>query len=103
MRGPRAAKAIRITACFMGLMTLVAVLFSAVYIAAEAGHDCCGEGCPICACIRQCENTLFGAGDGTRAQYICIIPLIPVLLAAAFLTAAIPGETPVSGKVRLNN
>ena len=103
MRGPNAAKAIRITAGVMGLMMLVIVLYSAVYIAAEADHDCCGEDCPVCACIHQCEITLRGAGGGAQVQLTCIIPIIPVLLAAAFLTAAIPGETPVSGKVRLNN
>lgn len=42
------------------LVLLVAfiMLFSVLYIALEAEHDCCGEGCAICAQIRVCEDLL---------------------------------------------
>ncbi len=93
----------RITAAITGLMMLVMVLFSAFYIAAESDHECCGEDCPICACIHQCENTLHGIGDGTAVRSAAATPVILVLLAAAFAIPAVSQDTLISGKVRLNN
>ncbi len=42
------------------LVLLVAfiMLFSVLFIALEADHDCCGEDCAICAQIQVCENLL---------------------------------------------
>lgn len=42
------------------LVLLVAfiMLFSVLYIALEADHDCCGEDCAICAQIRVCEELI---------------------------------------------
>ena len=51
MRDYRSANSRKIAAGIMGFMMLAFVLFSAFYIAAEAEHDCEGEGCPICVCI----------------------------------------------------
>ncbi len=87
----------------MGAMMLVTLLFSAFYIACEADHECCGEGCLICACIRQCENTLRGIGSGTEERLSAVYPVFPVLFAAVLCAAAALSETPVSRKARLNN
>ena len=103
MRNSSAAKVLRITAGIMGLMMLVLVLFSSFYIAAEADHDCCGEDCPICACIHQCENTLRGIGDGAAVRSAAVAPVILILFAAAFVIATASQDTLVSRKVRLNN
>ncbi len=103
MRNSNASKVLRITAGIMGLMMLFIVLFSAFYVAAEAGHDCSGEECPICSCIQYCENTLCGIGGGTTAQISFIIPVLFILLIAGIFTAAVPQESLVSRKVRLNN
>jgi hypothetical protein len=42
------------------LVLLVAciMLFSVLFIALEADHDCCGEGCAVCAQIQVCEDLL---------------------------------------------
>ena len=103
MRNPGASKVLRITAGIMGVMMLFIVLFSAFYIAAEADHDCCGEDCPICACIHQCENILRGIGDGAAVRCAAVAPVILILFAAAFVIAAFSQDTLVSRKVRLNN
>ena len=103
MRNSNTSKCFRIAAGVIGLMMLVFVLFSAFYIAAEADHDCCGDDCPVCSCIRNCENTLRGIGEGAALQLSAVITVLFVLLIAAVLAAAIPQETPVSRKVRLNN
>ncbi len=86
----------------MAMMLLFIILFSAFYIAAEAGHDCCGEDCHICACIRLCKNTLRGVSEGTPALAVCIA-FIAALIPAAFIITETAKDTPVSDKVRLNN
>lgn len=103
MRNSSTSKVLRITAGIMGLMMLFIVLFSSFYIAAEADHDCCGEDCPICACIHQCENTLRCIGDGISVLSSGIILFLFVLLAAALFVTAAPSDTLISRKVRLNN
>ena len=103
MRNSNSALTRRIAAGIMGLMMLVIVLFSAFYIAAETDHDCCGEDCPICACIHQCENILRGIGDGAAVRSAAVAPVILILFAAAFVIAAVSQDTLVSRKVRLNN
>ena len=42
------------------LVLLVAflMLFSVLFIALEADHDCCGDGCAVCAQIQVCEDLL---------------------------------------------
>ena len=103
MRNSSTAKVLRITAGIMGLMMLFIVLFSAFYIAAETDHDCCGEDCPICACIHQCENTLRGIGGGVAVRSGAVAPVIFVFFVAAFVITAVSQDTLVSRKVRLNN
>ena len=40
------------------LVLLVAciMIFSVLFIALEADHNCCGEGCAVCAQIQVCED-----------------------------------------------
>ena len=52
--------------CFMtrllAAVLAVVMLFSAVYIAVEADHDCFGDDCAICRQISICENLLKSLG-----------------------------------------
>lgn len=45
-------------AAVLALLLAFFMLFSILYIALEADHDCCGEDCAVCAAIRTCENLL---------------------------------------------
>lgn len=103
MRDPNVSGIIKITAGVMGLMMLAVVLFSAFHIAAEADHDCTGNDCPVCACIRQCESTLRGIGGGITVLSCAAVPFLLFLLAAPVLVAAVSSDTLISRKVRLNN
>ncbi len=93
----------KIIAAIMGVMMLVVVLVSASYVAVESGHDCTGEGCPICACINQCENTLRQVGGGVDFQADTVLPVVFILIMAVSGSAILTAETPVSRKIRLNN
>ena len=103
MRNSNVSNAKRIAAGVIGLMMLVIFLFSTFYIAAEADHDCCGENCPVCTCIRACENTLRGVDTGTASQLSAILPIFFALFIGALFVTAIPQDTLISRKVRLNN
>ena len=48
----------KIVAIFLAVTVVFVMFYSALFIAAEADHDCVGENCPICYQISVCENTL---------------------------------------------
>ena len=48
----------RIAALLFAVTILVIMLYSAFFVAAEADHDCVGEGCLICYQVDACQNTL---------------------------------------------
>ncbi len=103
MRFSNAQGSVRIAAGALCALLAAALLFSAFFAAAEADHDCSGEDCPVCACVRMCERTLRGLGGGRIVLLSCAAPAFFLFFAAAFTAASFPRETPVSGKVRLNN
>ena len=45
-------------ASVLALLVAFIMLFSVLFIALEADHDCCGEGCAVCAQIQVCEDLL---------------------------------------------
>ena len=90
-------------AAFLAVTILLVLLFSAVFIAAEADHDCAGENCPICAQIAVCQNILK-----TFSLAVCIAAFPAVfsytLCRGSFAcTDAILRNTLVSLKVKLTN
>ena len=97
------SKSKRIISGFIAFLMLAVMLFSAFYIAAEADHDCTGHDCPICACIQQCENTLYQIGNGAAIQFSAVLPILFALLFVTVWTFSPRMETPVTRKVRLNN
>lgn len=103
MRDSKIFKSGRIAAGIMGLLLLITVLFSAFFIAAEADHDCRGDDCPVCACVRQCENTIHQIGSGTAASVSVILPIFFFLILSVRFTADFLRGTPVSRKIRMNN
>lgn len=50
----------RMLALVMAAAILFVVLTSAFFIAAEADHDCIGDGCEICCQINVCRTVLKG-------------------------------------------
>ena len=89
MRRSSRSRAKRIAAGILALTALVVLLFTAFYPAAEADHDCEGEDCPICACIRQCAAILRGIGDGAEMVQPVAIVCIGGLLYATIMTLVI--------------
>lgn len=90
-------------AALTGLVVVLTVLLSAAFIAKEAGHDCAGHDCPVCASIAQCENTIRRIGSGLLPVIAVAVALVCALQIHLLIPSAAPALTPVSRKVRLNN
>ena len=93
--------------CFMtrllAAVLAVVMLFSAVYIAVEADHDCSGEDCAICRQISICENLLKSLGLAGTAAAISAVLTYTVCRAILPCTEMIGTLTLVSLKVNLSN
>ncbi len=87
----------------MALMMLAVLLVSASFIAAETGHDCCGDDCPICECIMLCEIALRQIDISAALQAAVTLPVIFFCISFFVSGCNYCRETPVSRKVRLNN
>jgi len=54
-------RAYRVIKAAIALIMVLFVLFSFVFIIAEADHSCAGEDCPICYQLSVCEGFLKSA------------------------------------------
>ena len=103
MHGAGVTGAKRIAAGIMGLTLLLVILLSALFLIAEADHDCAGEDCPICACLQLCSNVLRRFGGAVFVLLSVAAPVILLLFAAVSGAAVFAQETPVSRRIRLND
>ncbi|MBQ7645754.1 MAG: hypothetical protein IJS94_00655 [Clostridia bacterium] len=91
----------RFAAAILAAFILVAVAASLFIVVHEADHDCIGEGCPICAVVAVCQNTLKTLSG---ALAVCAAIAASVCFAEILITvfnASFHSETPVSLKVKL--
>ncbi len=87
------------------ISALLAVVFalSLAYLAVEAEHHCTGKDCPVCHNIQVCIRVLTGTAG------LCVLGALVLQSAVARATpfvphpAALPAQTLVSLKVKLNN
>ncbi len=88
-----------------GAAAFIAALFffSAFFVLIEADHDCCGAGCPICACIHQYENLLRLFGSSLLPAVVQLSGLVLFVLSRTQTVLFFASITPVSQKVRLND
>lgn len=100
----------RIAALLLAVTILVIMLYSAFFVAAEADHDCVGEGCPICYQVDACQNTLKSL---SLAVCVTAVAVCVTAVAVAFTyilcrcislcTDYAQRDTLVSLKVKLSN
>ena len=93
--------------CFMtrllAAVLAVVMLFSAVYIAVEADHDCSGEDCAICHQIGVCENLLKSLGLAGAAAAVTAAFTYTMCRAILPRAKTIGTLTLVALKVKLSN
>lgn len=56
------------SAMILCVMFILVTWFSLFYVAKEENHICTGEDCPICACVRQVEQTIKNLELGQICQ-----------------------------------
>ncbi len=78
-------------------------LFSHFYLAMEAGHDCDGEDCPICACMTICEGVLHQVGGAAPLVAAIIFFIGFIFLDMPIIrTSSVINSSLVAKKVRLD-
>ena len=82
---------------------LFIMMFSVLFIAEHADHDCTGDDCPVCACLQQCEMMFRGLETGMTAGAGVYLPLLFLIISVSLLCHFVAERTPVAIKVRLNN
>lgn len=102
-RGGDMAKNKRIISVFLAFSIIFVMIFSAVYIASEASHECPGEECLICLHIDICKSvfTVLKFFVAVLLIFKAILRfIISVSEKTAFFTEAV---TLVSLKVKLSD
>lgn len=103
MQNPIISKYKRFAAGVMVFVMLAIMFFSSFYIAIESKHDCIGEHCHICVCIRYCEKAIHQVADETVLKIATAFLLVFLTVFAFVFASEFMHETIVSRKVRLNN
>jgi hypothetical protein len=65
-----------ITARFFAVAITLVLLLSIAFLVKEASHECTGAGCPICAMMEQCSNTIRLLGTGAMMGALVTFPCL---------------------------
>ena len=93
----------RTTAIALTVLVVFAMLLSAFFIAFEAGHDCPGDGCSICAVISACCDFIRKLLP-LAAAFFAPIAAIPALVTLPLRCCGGPcTATPAAQKIKMLN
>ena len=93
----------RIISLIVAVAVIFVMLYSVLYIAAEANHDCVGENCPICYQISVCENTLKNLSLAVCAVAFAAAFTYTLCRSISACADVTPSYTLVSLKVKLTD
>ncbi len=96
-------KRIRIIALLLALAVAFVMLFSAIYIVAEADHDCTGIHCSICAHIQVCKTNLKNLSTALTIIVLNLVLAAVLCLYMVQIRTFSSLTTLVSLKVKLSN
>ena len=83
-------------------LLLILTVLSGYYIAAESGHECHEEDCPVCAALEICEAVLNRIGSAMPIMGIAVITYLTVIRAEG-ITFEMPERSLVEEKIRMND
>ena len=83
-------------------LLLILFIFSGFYIAAEGGHECHEEECPVCAALEICEAVLNRIGSAMPIMSIAVITYLTVIRAEG-IVFEMPERSLVEEKIRMND
>lgn len=84
------------------ILFLCGTVFSMIFLAKEANHQCTDTQCPVCTCIHQIEQALKTLGTGTISGVILIPVLIYLFVSCDLQQDIILNTSLISQKVRLD-
>ncbi|MGN0571418.1 MAG: hypothetical protein ACI4K9_04480 [Candidatus Fimenecus sp.] len=93
----------RIAAILLAVTVLFVMLYSALFIAVEANHDCVGENCPICYQINVCQNVLKNLSLAVCATAFAAAFTHILCGSISICTDSVQSYTLVSLKVKLSD
>ena len=96
-------KRTRIAALLLAVAVLVITLYSALFVAAEADHDCVGEGCPICYQVEACKITLKSLSLAVCVTAVAVAFTYTLCRCISLCTDYAQRDTLVSLKVKFSN
>ena len=83
---------------------LIAVLsLSLIFLVKEAGHQCTGEDCPVCAGIHQIRQSIRQIGGGEAVEAAAVPALIVSALLAFSSVSYVSSTSLITQKVRMDN
>ena len=86
---------------FMLALLSFAFLLGSEFI--HAGHECSGDGCPVCLVLNTVQRTLRSIESHPNTHLLLHLLLVFLALVFFFSNSNIQRETPVSKKIRKNN
>ncbi len=95
-------KSHKILAWSIGVLMLLVFVYAQYFIISEQNHDCSGEECPICSCIRQCDSVLHQFSNGALIQVAVVLSVLFLIFTVSKPTFMGREMTLVSVKVRLD-
>ena len=93
----------RIIAILLAVTVFFVMLYSALFIAVEADHDCVGEDCPICYQIDVCKNVLKNLSLAVAAAAFAAAFTYTLCRGISVCTDCVQSYTLVSLKVKLSD
>ena len=93
----------RIFALVLAIVLLLCITAAGAFIACEAGHDCCGDDCPICEAITICTGTLRLLGIAAAVSLALCFIVRNAARRSVFPPDLFSQKTPVALKVLLLN
>ncbi|MDO4280753.1 MAG: hypothetical protein Q4C56_03900 [Peptococcaceae bacterium] len=90
-------------ATLLALALVLVTVFSCVYIALEADHDCSGDDCVICQQIVSCQQLLKAVGLTGAVFAAGICRHFARALVMVLVSEMVAAFTLVSSKVKLSN
>ncbi len=93
----------RVISLIVAVAVFFVMLYSALYIAAEANHDCVGENCPICYQISVCQNALKNLSLAVSAAAFAAAFTYTLCRSISVCTDYAQSFTLVSLKVKLSD
>lgn len=93
----------RIIVIILTVLFLLSLIFTSLYVYANAEHECIGEGCPVCAEIQSCEDFLKSAAAAMTVAAVILAVHKTGIVSLPFFYDRVYNTSLITLKVKLSN